>query len=296
MKKFIKNCIIITTGIVLLLFLLEFLYTTVYENSFPRNKTQHILSLEEGTKLDYVFLGSSRVENFIKPSLIKESLNKNALNLGTQGARLDDMNIFLRLLIDKKVEIDRLFVQVDYIYNFESSSVIVRSQALPFIKSNAIINSYMKRVDSNYNKNYYIPFYKYAKNDYRLGFREFFNSLVGKKSKINFEDGYVPVFGSINKEEDGKATLPIKIKKGNKSIKEIDSICNANNINVTYFCAPYCSGLETNNYLSKLKDKLPNFKDLSKVIKNDSLFANCGHLNDNGANVFTKIFIKELDL
>ncbi|QXP61693.1 hypothetical protein [Olleya sp. HaHaR_3_96] len=296
MNKFIKNCLVITLGIIVVLFLLDGLYTNVYKSTFTRNKTQHILSLKTGSKLDYVFLGSSRVENFIMPTVIKDITKKEALNLGTQGAKLDDMNIFLRLLIYRKVKIKRLFVQVDYVYNFESSSDIVRSQALPYIRSNTIIKDYMKKVDSNYFKNYYIPFYRYASNDYRLGFREFFASLINKKSKIDFNDGFVPLLGSINEGEEGIGNLPKTIIKTNKSLSEIDSLCIANNIKVTYYCAPFCSGLVSNNYLSKLKTKLPNFKDFSQVIKADSLFQNCGHLNKEGALVFTRHIIKAFDL
>ncbi|WP_055435384.1 hypothetical protein [Lacinutrix algicola] len=296
MNRFIKNCLLITLGIITVLFLLDFMYTKVYKAAFPRNKTQHILSLKEGKTIDYVFLGSSRVENFIMPSLIEDVTEKEAINLGTQGAKLDDMNIFLRLLIDRKVKIKRLFVQVDYIYNFETSSDIVRSQALPYIRSNKIIKDYMKRVDSNFFKNYYIPFYRYASNDYRLGFREFFTSSIDKKSKIDFNDGFVPLLGSITGGEKEVGNLPKTIIETNKSLLEIDSLCVANNIKVSYYCAPFCSGLVSNNYLSKLETKLPNFKDFSQVIDKDSLFQNCGHLNKDGAKVFTKHFIKALDL
>ncbi|APY00722.1 hypothetical protein [Lacinutrix venerupis] len=296
MNRFIKNCLVITLGIIMVLFLLDILYTKVYENAFPRNKTQHILNLKPGTEFDYVFLGSSRTENFIMPSIIKSETKKEALNLGTQGARLGDMNLFLRLLIDKKVKIKRLFVQVDYIYNFESSSDIVHSQALPYIRSNTIIKNYMNRVDSSYFKNYYIPFYRYASNDYRLGFREFFASSINKKSKTDFSNGFVPLFNSINQGEKHTASLPNTILEKNKSLIEIDALCTANNIKVTYFCAPFCSGLVANNYLSKLKEKIPDFKDFSTVIKEDSLFQNCSHLNKNGAEAFTRHLITALNL
>lgn len=296
MKRFLKNSIIIFIGIVISLYLLDALYSKVYNSSSPRNKTQYILSLEKGKKLDYVFLGSSRVENTIMPSVIEDLTNKTAINLGTQAAKLDDVNIFLRLLIDKEIKIERLFVQVDYIYNHESSSSIVRSQSLPFIRSNSTINGYLKRVDTNYNKNYYIPFYKYAVNDYRLGFREFFTSAIKKKSKIDFKDGFVPVFGEIDENDTTISSLPNKIMESNKSIKEIDSLCKANNINVTYFCAPFCTSIETNNYLTKLKAKLPNFEDFSATVKQDSLFNNCSHLNEKGALIFTKHLVEELKL
>jgi len=296
MKKFILNFVLISLGVISLLFLLDFVYTKVYENTIPRNKTQYILSLEEGEVLDYVFLGSSRTENFILPSVIEEVTKKEAVNLGTQGARLKDMAFFLRLLISKKVEIKRLFVQVDYIFNFESSSDIVRAQALPYIRSNTIIKNYMKRVDSGYTRNYYLPFYRYASNDYRLGFREFFASAINKKGKINFNDGFVPLFNSIKEGEQHVAELPMEINKTNKSILEIEALCRANNIEVNYFCSPYCSGLITNNYLSKLKERLPNFKDFSMVIKEDSLFQNCSHLNIEGAKVFTNHLITAFSL
>lgn len=275
--------------------MLDTLFTSIYKNSFPRNKTQFILSLEEGEKIDYVFLGSSRTENFIVTKDIEKLTGKTALNLGTQGARLDDMNVFLRLLIDKKVKIKKLFVQVDYIYNNEASSDIVRSQALPYIRSNQVIKEYLKRNDSTYFKNYYIPFYRYATNDYRLGFREFFSNLINKKSKVNFNDGFVPLFGIMDKNNSG-AELPKSILKTNKNIMEIDSICKMNNIDVVYFCAPFCSKLQTNGYIDKLKEKLPDFKDFSSSLPNDSLFQNCSHLNKDGAEAFSKIIVNSLNL
>lgn len=296
MKRFLTNSTVFFIGIIVALYVLDILYTTIYKNSFPRNKTQFILSLEEGEKLDYVFLGSSRVENSIVSSEIEKHTEKRTLNLGTQGARLDDVNIFIRLLIDKKVKIEKLFIQVDYIYNHESSSDIVRSQALPYMRTNKVIKDYLKRVDSSYFENYYIPFYRYATNDYRLGFREFFASLFNKKSKINFNDGFVPLFGVMNKNDIVGAELPKSILKFNKSIIEIDSLCKVNKIEVIYFCAPFCSRLKSNDYIIKLKEKLPNFKDFSSSVSNDSLFQNCSHLNKDGAEVFSKIFINNLNL
>ncbi len=296
MRRFLKNSIVILVGIIMVLFFLDNIYTYVYNNSFPRNKTQYILSLKKGEKLDYVFLGSSRVENTIISAEIEKLTGKRTVNLGTQGARLDDMNIFLRLLIDKKIKIEKLFVQVDYIYNYESSSDIVRSQALPYIRSNKVIKDYLKRVDSTYLKNYYLPFYRYATNDYRLGIREFIASLVNKKSMVNLNDGFVPLFGSMGKNDLGAAELPKEILKYNKSIMEIDSLCKVNKIEVIYFCAPFCSRLKTNGYLDKLKEKLHHFKDFSSSVPYDSLFQNCSHLNKDGAKFFSKEIVNSLNL
>lgn len=296
MKKFLNKNIIIFLCLLLTLYLIDLVYTKIYSSSFSRNKTQYILNLKSHDTINYIFLGSSRVENTIVASQIEKLTNKSAINLGTQGARLDDMNLFLRLIIDKKINIEKLFIQVDYIYNFETNSNIVRSQALPYIHSNNVIREYLKRTDSNYVKNYYFPFYRYATNDYRIGFRELFAKAIKKESKINFNDGFVPVFGSISYTKKTNATLPKTILKSNRSFQEIDSLCKANKIEVVYFCAPFCSSIESNNYLTKLKDKLSNFSDFSSVIKDDNLFKDCSHLNKQGAYNFTKYLVEELNL
>ncbi|WNH09644.1 hypothetical protein [Thalassobellus suaedae] len=296
MRRFLKKGIIVFICICGALTILDVLYTTIYTQAFPRNKTQYILSLKAGEQIDYVFLGSSRVENTIVSSKIEALTGKRTLNLGTQSAKLEDINLFIRLLIDKKVLIKRLFVQVDYIYNINSSSDIVRSQALPFIRQNDVINGYLKKIDSSYIKNYYFPLYRYATNDYRLGFREFFVCLIDKKSKTDFNDGFIPLYGALQNGIDNTSNLPKSILASNRNITEIDSLCKANGIKVTYFCAPFCSGLVSNGYLSKLREKLPNFEDFSSSITNDSLFQNCGHLNKTGAEVFTEQLVKQLDL
>lgn len=296
MKQFLKNSLISFVLIFAALFLLDILYTTVYTNAFPRNKTQYILGLQEGEKIDYVFLGSSRVENTVISSKIKRLTGKRTLNLGTQAAKLEDINLFLRLLIDKKIAMKRVFVQLDYTYNINSNSEIVRSQSLPFIRNNAVIKNYLKRVDSNYYKNSYIPFYRYATNDYKLGFREFFASVINKKTKTNFNDGFVPLYGGIKDKSHSFSELPKVILNSNRNITEIDSLCMANGIKVTYFCAPFCSGLLSNGYLSKLKKQVSDFEDFSSSVTNDSLFQSCGHLNKLGAEVFTKQIVNKLNL
>ncbi len=296
MSTFLKKIVFLILGVFVLLFLLDILYTSVYSNSIPRNKTQYVLGLNEAESIDYVFLGSSRVENTIMSSVIENLTGKRTINLGTQGARLYDMNIFLRLLISKKIKIEQLFVQVDYIYNFESSSDIVRSQVLPYIRDNDVINNYLSRVDSNYLKHYYLPFYRYAVNDYRLGFRAFFASTINKASKIDFNDGFVPRHGVMKTSDSNGFDLPKTILKSNKSIDEIITLCKTNDIKVTFFCAPFCSQLRANDYLLKLKSKLSSFEDFSGSIKHDSLFENCGHLNKKGAEAFSNIIVNRLNL
>jgi len=294
MKSFLKHIGFIILSVLVMLFVLDYIYTSVYKKSYPRNKTQYILALDVRDTLDYVFLGSSRVENTIVTKRIEELTGKRAINLGTQGAKLNDINMFLNLLIDNKVVFNRLFVQMDYNFNNKGSSDLVRSQALPYIHNTTSISNYLKHNDSNFNKYYYVPFYKYATNDYRIGLREVFASAISKKAKTNFRSGYKPVIGQMK--PDASSKLPLEIVSNNIGFQTIDSICNARNINVTYYCAPFCSNLENRHYLDHLGCKIDNFIDFSAAIDNDKYFQNCSHLNLEGAKLFTELLIKELNL
>jgi len=273
---------------------LDFLYTTVYENAVPRNKMQHILALNSNDTLDYVFLGNSRVENSIKISTIEKQTGKSALNLGTQGATLVDLHLFLQLLVDKKIDIGKIYVQVDNTFNMNQSSDLVNYQAMPYIKSNAIIKDYIKRSDANYYKNYYIPFYRYATKDYKLGLREFVASSFNYKAQIDLRDGFRPLSGTLKPMN--RTVLPEAIYIRNLDFEKIDAICKAHKIDVTYYCAPYCDNVENAEYTTQLKLKIKNFKDFSKAVPSNEMFTNCSHLNETGANYFTELLIKELDL
>lgn len=183
-----------------------------------------------------------------------------------------------------------MFLQVDYIYNFESGSTIVSSESLPYIRKNEIIRAHLEAGDQDYLVNYYIPFYRYATHDYKIGFREFFSSAINKKSKINFNDGFDPKEGAFT--EDKNYKLPDNIIGHNKIFESINQLCKANNIDVVYFCAPFCSTVQQSKYIDQLKTKIPGLRDYSKSLE-DEYFYNCGHLNKRGAEIFTEKLVND---
>ncbi|MBV7268552.1 hypothetical protein [Winogradskyella luteola] len=278
--------------VVVLLCILDVVYTQVYKKSNPRNKIQRVLALKNES-FDYVFLGNSRVENIIVTPLINQETDKSALNLGIQQAKLNDVLVILKLLIHNNVKMQKLFVQIDSHYNDLGSSDIVKSQLLPYIHSNEIINSYLKENDSEFNQKYYIPFYRYAVNDYRVGFREVFASVLSQAKNTDFNDGYIP-FG--NRRNTAIPKLPASVISKNIVLDEIVEICKSNEIEIVLFCAPYCPGLHKDNYLSEIDYEIDNLYNFSSAITDSSYFADCGHLNHSGAMKFTEFLIDELKL
>ncbi|MDX1830493.1 MAG: hypothetical protein R3342_13215 [Lutibacter sp.] len=282
MKQFLKYIISISISTIALLYLCDFIYTQVYINSNPRNKLQYILNTKNES-FDIIFIGSSRVANHIDTKLFDSLSNKKTINLGVEGAGLNDNLLQLKLLIANN-NISNVFLQIDSNFEYDKPSNIAISEAMPFLNYNNIINTHIKKYFNNFEKLEYIPFYRYAINDPKIGFREMFFSVANKKPRTNPSIGFTPKFG--NKLPLIESSLPKTIKLKNIILDEITDICRKNKIQLTLYISPYCSKTKNMRYIEKLITKVPNLIDLSKGY-DDKLFFNCGHLNNQGAKIFT---------
>jgi hypothetical protein len=291
MKKF---CTYIVGGIVLMLILmtvLDFVYTTIYETSYPRTKFQYLRSLKD-KKVNYIFIGSSRVENGIIPAIIEKKTGKTAVNFGFQAARLSDIYTLLQLVKEYNIHYDTLFIQVDYIYNFkEGHSNIFEYEMVPFIRENAVTKAYSDHYAENPIAAYYIPFYRYCSNDLKIGFREIFGNIVRKKTNVIVQKGYVPRFGNSAELTGG---WPAVFLNTNATLDSIQSFIKENKIKAVFYCAPVSRTTKNHDFIVKLQHKIPGYKDFSRTLTDDTLFIDNKHLNDDGAKRFTEIFTAEM--
>lgn len=291
MKKFLLYILSILFITITSLYLLDFIYTYGYHHGTPRNKISHLMQSENDT-IDYIFIGSSRVDNTVNADIISSITGNSAINLGFQGAKTDDYLIILKLLKDRSIHSKQIFIQVDYVYNIDGNSEILKSEFMPYI-NNKVISAVIKERDPEYFQLKYIPFYRYLKYDYKIGFREFFNSISGKKNRIDLKNGYFPKYGSTSQKL--SSTLPDHIISHNTNINKINSFAKKNDLSIIYFMAPFCPNTKNLNYSKKLKSKLPIFLDFSDVFPHqDDYFYNCSHLNDEGATEFSKILAKDI--
>lgn len=275
-----------------LFFLLDALYTWVYTNSIPRNKVSYVLS-KKNENIDYIFLGSSRVDNFIDSQIVEGITGKKALNLGVQGAKLDDYYLMLQLLKKQNIRSDVVFVQVDYVYNMTGTSAILKSELMPFI-SDPLISEYIRERDPDFWKLKYIPFYRYMIYGYKLGFREFISSLIQKKPRVNLDNGYNAKYGSTGSLKSG---LPDHIVSNNKVIDSMQVFANKNNIKLVFFTSPFCGNTKNLSYVEKLETKFEDFMNYAEIFSaEDQYFFNCGHVNNKGAAVFSTRIAEDIVL
>lgn len=271
--------------------ILDFIYTKVYEKSQPRTKFQFLKSLEN-KKADYVFLGSSRVENGIAPYVIERNTGKVAINLGFQDSKFTDIFTVLQLLKTYNITFEKVFIQADFIFNTDGNSKFLEYQMIPFIQENTVIQKHLS-AHPDYWAIKHIPFYRYCIYDSKLGFREFYANLIGKQTKIVKQKGFSPLYGSSFVKPE---VLPTFLNDRNVIYDSIRKYCDNNKIEVIFYCAPFNKYTKNLDYIQKLKTKIPDLKDYSESINDDNLFRDNSHLNQRGAEFFTKILLKDLEL
>lgn len=284
MKKFLLHIFSILALVFLLLFLCDMLYSKIYRDGIPRNKLHYIINLKKES-FDVVFLGSSRVANHIDTDLFNKLSHKRTINLGVEGANLNDNLLQLRLLLARN-QVKTVLLQIDSNLETTESSNISTAEAMPFI-NNPIVMAHTKKYNPNFEGLCYIPFYRYAVNDAKIGFRELFFSFLNKKPGIEPSVGYRPKFGNAIPDTPLAIMGEKTVLHGNSVLNEIRLLCKQKNTKLVLFITPFCSKINPDPYIQKMKKLAPDLIDLTKGYP-DAMFFNCGHLNDEGAKKLTR--------
>lgn len=56
---------------------------------------------------------------------------------------------------------------------------------------------------------------------------------------------------------------------------------------------PMCANTKGLEYFNKVQQLYPEIHNFENVVTDDKYFASCGHLNDEGARIYTNRIIKE---
>ena len=294
MKKFIILIIVTMFTVLIVSLAFDLVYTHIYKNSNPRSKFQYLRSLKD-TKINYIFLGSSRVDNGIVSSIIENNTNKSCVNFGHQASKMGDIYYMLKLLKEYNISSDYIFIQIDYIFDIKGYSINLPYEMSPFIRDNSVTKEYMIDYVGQDQSNYYVPFFRYCSQSAKIGFREVVSNVFKMKTTVQKYKGFSPMQGVENQKSNHRV-LPETISKSNVYFDKIKNYCKKNNINAVFYCAPFCKHTINLDYVSKLKKKITELYDFSNAINDDKMFVNCYHLNEEGAEKFTEIFASKIIL
>ncbi len=128
----------------LLVVVLDSIYTFVYSNSEIRNKVQFLMNAPP-KKYDAIFLGSSRAENHIVPEMFQKR-GLNVYNFGMGGGGLCDDSLLLKLFFEKGNATHKIFLQVDLQFLGESPAPAIQATFLPFFTTNPTFTTIIKTI------------------------------------------------------------------------------------------------------------------------------------------------------
>ncbi len=287
MKKFILFAFKTLIVTVLIAIVLDFLYTAVFLQSSSRGKIEHVYN-SSAKKYDVVILGSSRANNhFVAPMFVKKGLK--TFNYGMSGGHLFEASLLLKLMVERKYDIKNIILETDLNLSNEKRDLGVSAQFLPYLPiSNTIRDHFAAEAD--FNKLYYLPFYRYIAFDSKIGFRTFYKTAAQEPTSYLAHLGYYPLVNKKgNMKNDISALKPIQ----NKYYEEIKQICKANKINLIAIMTPMCANTKGLDYFKKVNKIYPEIHNYENAVEGDHYFSSCGHLNDAGAKMFTSKIIKD---
>jgi len=287
MMSFFKHIVFCLLIVLIAAWLLDIIYTASFNTGFSRNKTQYAVQLKN-THIDYVFLGSSRVENNIDCELVTKLTGKSCLNLGIQGSKINDSAALLQLLVDNNVTYENVLFQLDYTVNLNGNAPAFLSSIAPYENTGMLSLQFEKQL-KNPIKNT-IPFVRYARNDKIIGLREVVLQFAEKSPKTDLTNGFLGIDRIGNTV---KGDLPLKVTKNNKGVQRMKKI-EPNKL--LFFTAPYCKNAANRNvFIKELQNAYPEVLSFIDLFDNNNdYYADCGHLNITGAQKFTERITKEL--
>lgn len=287
-----KQFLIFTVKILLTLFLLfvalDFLYTTVYLHCSNRGKIDYVYN-SEARDYDVVILGSSRANNhFVSETFEKEGLK--TFNFGMNGGTLFEASLLLKLMIERKYEIKNVILEADLNLSNEGKAEGIAAKFLPYLHSSNTVKRHFEN-ETDFNKLYYIPFYRYLKFETRIGFREAFFTAIQKETKLLEHNGYYSL--GVTKGNMKNNIVNLNPVPYNVYYEQIKAICKANNINFIGIMTPMCENVIGMNYFDKVHNAYPEIHNYENAVVENKYFSSCGHMNDEGARKFTSIVIHD---
>lgn len=289
MKQFLIYTTKIVLITVLIAVLLDGLYTAIFMQSRNRGKIETVIN-SKPQKFDVLILGSSRANNHFVSQLFEDKGIKT-FNYGMSGGHLFEASLMLKLMIEKKYKIKNVILEADLNLSNDKKSEGVSAKFLPYIHNSKIIKAHFASQD-NFNELFYIPFYRYIKFDSKIGFREIYKIVKNEKTNTLDNLGYYPLVkhknGNMKNNIVNLNPLP-----HNKYYEEIKNICKANKINFIAIMTPMCENVKGMNYFDKVKKMYPEIHNYENVVTEDKYFSSCGHMNDQGARLFTAKMISD---
>ena len=240
-----------------------------------------------------LILGSSRASHHYNPSIIQDSLKMTTYNAGRNGHGISYADGVLRAILERRKP--KLLILEFSDGEFRPDWTEKISSLKPYYNTYPQVLQLAEKVLDERES------LKSKFSAYRMNSLIF--PIIGTylHSSKDTERGFMPLKGQNDKNMKMRESKGIfTIDEKNKDIlNDLIDLCEANNIKVIAFCSPMFQDFSSERVeLSKVcAEKNIPFYDYSNdeyFMKRPDLFWDNAHLNEDGANVYTKLIISDI--
>lgn len=299
MKIILKILLILMiAGITLTI--LNKIYLTGHAKYYQHETERMSVLLNDSAYYDVLFIGSSRAHVHYNPKIIDSITHLSSYNFGVEGGNLLETNLCLQVYLQKHRKPKLVILDlVEFAFDIVKRPFFNHTIYFPYLNNDFIFNTLSEYKKIGYIK--YLPFLELMEvDDYNK--LNALKGVLGKNEEASngvTYNGYTENGTGILKPATNMVsdTTTYTITEAGKNLLNsiIDS-CNIKNIKLILTYSPEYdypgqkSKLDYFDYVSRVaqNDHIPfyDYRTLT-ICKDSTLFANPGHLNKYGANIFS---------
>lgn len=293
MKKIFQDLFTLIVIVFSLFWLLDELFTRVYQNG-NYTKTQWIYKIKK-QRFDFAVHGSSRGYTTIDVGAIARETHLKGINLSIDGSSIPDQYLLLKIFLEHQNSIQQLYLQVDPVSaSTEHIFASTIPKLFPYLKDPFVFDHY-KQYGFIWYVYRYVPFYRYAEYNTIWGLHQFLNEFfhLFPKEYDLYGGRFYPV--AQYKKPTQYRQFAFDLTSDYKYLNKIIALCQANNIKLVLFTAPYSHVAVDRAYRQNVAafTKMINAKGITYINYAHAynhafnLFYDDVHLNQNGVKSFT---------
>ncbi|MFL0352413.1 hypothetical protein [Xanthomarina sp. GH4-25] len=308
MKQFILNILIFIFPILIVLYPLDIALSKSLSKStkYPGNYTAWNDIYAGTVKSDILVFGSSRATHHIDPKIMEDALGLKTYNFGVNGHGFWIQHLKYLEYLKNNPHPKHIFIVADWFTLEKRPDLYQYNQFLPYMLWNTNIKNYTQSYQGFTYLDYYIPLLRYYGNTTAKDHA--FNYALKDKEKIipyktkGYRAGPTDKSKSETSENISLNNTYYSAKIDSLTVNLLNNFlehCSKNHIQVTFVYTP--EYIEEQKFIKNRQEAINIYKELSStyhilyldyssspISKNRKYFNSTMHLNQEGAELFTK--------
>lgn len=303
---------LIIAGVFIVLF--SFIGNAVYKkaNLFVGHQFQKNEQLFNGhISADILLIGSSRVYNTINPKILEDSLKLEVYNAGMPAANIREELLILRAFLSRNRQPKMVVLGLD-LFSMDAKHPFGFYASYLYNLNNRFVNDEMKRDKVKVGLYKLVPFFVMTEfDDYYRG-----NTIKAVRGQTELRKGdyiYKGYQSNSGNEIQSNVELPHQTnitigQNGIDSLHTFVEICKQKGIQLIFAYSPEFKSMHIES-TQNANDIFTTYSDIARqnnipFLRNDCLemcsdrkyFANIGHLNRFGADIYSAILAQQLKM